>query len=135
MCIIQTNCLKHSVCYANTMAKNPDDPVYWTPLINVCCGICNFKCPITRSHPLFVGPLPPSTQSSTTTTLPPPISPTPIPIKTIKTLPEKTTLSTTKSSTLTTSSTTTLTTTPTPASTPGPTNTSTTTTTTMTTSA
>ena len=53
MCIIQTNCLKHGVCYANILANTPDDPVYWTPLINVCCGICNFECSITKSHPVL----------------------------------------------------------------------------------
>ena len=107
MCTIQTNCLIHGVCHTNILANTPKDPVYWTPLIDVCCGICNFECSITKSHPVFVGP---TTSTTTTTTHPIPIPPTPVAMNPIETLSENTTLSTTESSTSTTLSTTTTTT-------------------------
>ena len=107
MCTIQTNCLVYDICYTNL----PFDTLYWTPLIKTCCGVCNFVCDITTWHPFFVGPLEPTT---TTTTLELPTPPLNEP-RPVTTYPDYNTtldtISTTSKSTTSTSTTSTSTTT------------------------
>ena len=49
MCTIHTNCLTHDICYDNT----PFNQNYWTPLIGVCCGMCNVYCESTETSLSF----------------------------------------------------------------------------------
>ena len=37
ICTIHINCMTHNICYDGT----PFDQTYWTPLINICCSMCN----------------------------------------------------------------------------------------------
>ena len=47
MCTIHINCITHNICYDGT----PFNQIYWTPLIDVCCGMCNTRCQTAESQP------------------------------------------------------------------------------------